>query len=334
MNNKERVLACLSHQQPDRIPYNIGFTQKAYKRMVEFYDDQDFASRLNNCLKIVQTTHKESWKEIEPDIWEDKFGVRWNQSVDKDIGVVCNRTITLDNLKDYVFPDPETPSRYECYDRVIQDNADSFIVADIGFSLFERAWTLAGMENILMSMIVNPDFIHDLLDRILDYNLNVIANACSHDIDAMLFGDDWGQQTGLLMGPDLWRQFIKPRVAKMYQAVKERGKYVIIHSCGKVDEIFPDLIDIGLDMFNPFQPEVIDVFEIKMKYGETLSFYGGISTQKTLPFGTVQDVKDEVRRLIDDIGKGGGYIAAPAHAIPGDAKPENIDAMIHILDNQ
>ena len=136
------------------------------------------------------------------------------------------------------------------------------------------------------------------------------------------------------MGPDLWRQFIKPRAAKMYQAVKESGKHVIIHSCGKVDEIFPDLIDIGLDMFNPFQPEVIDVFEIKMKYGKKLSFYGGISTQKTLPYGTVQDVKDEVRRLINKIGKGGGYIAAPAHAIPGDAKPENIDAMIHILDNQ
>ena len=334
MNNKERVIASLNHQQPDRIPYNIGFTQKAHQKMIEFYGDPDFASRLNNCLKIIETTQKDGWKEVEPDIWEDEFGVQWNRTVDKDIGVVRNRVITPDNLEDYTFPDPEDPSRYERYDRIIQDTPCKFVVAEIGFSLFERAWTLAGMENILMSMVIDPDFVHGLLDKILDYNLKVIANACRHNIDAMFFGDDWGQQTGLLMGPDLWREFIKPRIAQMYQAVKARGKCVIIHSCGKVDEIFPDLIEVGLDMFNPFQPEAMDVFEMKKKYCDKLSFYGGISTQKTLPYGTVQDVKDQVSRLIHEIGKEGGYIAAPAHAIPGDAKPENIDAMIQTLDNQ
>ena len=101
-----------------------------------------------------------------------------------------------------------------------------------------------------------------------------------------------------------------------------------------MDEIFPELIECGLDMFNPFQPEVMDVFEIKKKYGDTLSFYGGISTQRTLPYGTVDEVKDEVKRLIDIVGKNGGYVASPAHAIPADAKPENIAAMIEILQNQ
>ena len=149
-----------------------------------------------------------------------------------------------------------------------------------------------------------------------------------------MFGDDWGQQRGLQMGPALWRRFIKPRIRRMYAAVKARGKRVFIHSCGKVDELFPELIECGLDVFNPFQPEVIDVYEAKRRFGDRLSFYGGISTQKTLPYGTTAQVKEEVRRLLDGVGKNGGYIAAPAHDVPRDAKPENIAAMIDVLQAQ
>jgi len=182
--------------------------------------------------------------------------------------------------------------------------------------------------------VADKKFINDLLDRILEFNLRVIDNACRLDIDAMRFGDDWGQQTGLIMGAGLWREFIKPRVRQMYSAVKARGKFVFIHSCGKVEEIFQDLIECGVKVFNPFQPEVMDVFEIKKKFGDRLSFFGGISTQRTLPFGTAEQTKDEVRRLIDGIGKNGGYIASPAHAIPADAKAENIATMIEVLQNQ
>ena len=109
---------------------------------------------------------------------------------------------------------------------------------------------------------------------------------------------------------------------------------MFIHSCGKVDELFPELVECGVNVFNPFQPEVMDVFEMKRKHGDRLSFYGGISTQRTLPYGSVDDVKREVERLIETVGENGGYIAAPAHAIPGDAKPENLAAMIEALRNQ
>jgi uroporphyrinogen decarboxylase len=185
-----------------------------------------------------------------------------------------------------------------------------------------------------MAMVADKKFINALLDRILEFNLRLIDNFCRFDIDAIRFGDDWGQQTGLIMGSNLWREIIKPRVRQMYAAVKARGKFLFIHSCGKVEEIFPDLIECGVDVFNPFQPEVMDVFEIKKKFGDRLSFFGGISTQRTLPFGTVKQTKDEVRRLIESIGKNGGYIASPAHAIPADAKAENIAAMIEVLQNQ
>ena len=137
-----------------------------------------------------------------------------------------------------------------------------------------------------------------------------------------------------MMGPHLWRQFIKPRIARLYQAAKSNGKYVFIHCCGAVQELFDDLIECGLDVFNPFQPEVMDVFEMKRQFGDRLTFYGGVSTQKTLPFGSVADIRAETRRLLDEVGASGGLIASPAHAIPPDAKPENIAAMIEVLQNQ
>lgn len=334
MTNRKRVLASLHHQQPDKIPYHIGFTQKSHAKMVEFYGDPHFADKLGNCFTTLGTAPANAWKEIAPDLWRDQFGVQWDRSVDKDIGVVVNRLVAPETVEEFAFPDSKDPSRYNGYPEKRRDKEDQFVTAEIGFSLFERAWTLAGMENLLMAMRCDKAFAHRLLDRILDFNLTIIENACSFGIDAMYFGDDWGHQRGLLMGYELWREFIYPRVRRMYQAVKARGKYVIIHSCGKVDELFPDLIASGLDVFNPFQPEVIDVFEVKKRYGNRLAFFGGISTQQLLPYGVVAEVKEHVKRLLDVVGQNGGYFAAPAHAIPPDAKPENVAAMMEVLQNQ
>ncbi len=236
MTNRERVLATLRHQQPDRVPYNIGFTKKAKARF-QAYAGAERLTSLENCLTMREMNPVNAWRETAPDIWEDQFGVHWNRSVDKDIGVVCNTCVTPDNVRTYRMPDPDDPSRYQALrDFLSAGKGERFVVGNIGFSLFERAWTLAGMENVLMAMVTDPDFINTLLDRILAFNLRVIENTCRLDIDAMLFGDDWGQQNGLIMGPELWRQFIYPRVRQMYQAVKARNKFVAIHSCGKVQE--------------------------------------------------------------------------------------------------
>ena len=334
MTNRERVIASLEHRQPDRTPYCIGFTAPAHAKMVEYYGDANFAAGLGNAMSSLGTTTPDGWREVEPDVWEDQFGVRWNRSVDKDIGVVCNQAVRPETLDEYAWPDPHDPRRWEAYRAALADRGGQFFVTDLGFSLFERAWTMYGMENVFMAMATDPEFAHTLLDRILEFNLAIVEHACSHDIDAMMFGDDWGCQAGLLMGPAYWREFIKPRVRQMYQAVRAKGKYVFIHSCGKVDALFPELIECGLDCFNPFQPEVIDVFKAKRVYGDRLSFYGGISTQQTLPYATPDQVREEVKRLLEVVGKDGGYIAAPAHAIPGDATGENIAAMIEVLQGQ
>jgi uroporphyrinogen decarboxylase len=334
MNRRERVAAAIGHRQPETVPYHISFTVPARQAMSRWYGDASFEASLGNCLLMLETEPKCSWRRVQGEIWEDQFGVQWDRTIDADIGTVCDSPLTSENLARYPFPDPLDPSRFQDWEALLAGREDCFVVANLGFSLFERAWTLAGMETVLMAMADEKRFLNDLLDRILDFNLRLIEKACSFPIDAMRFGDDWGHQRGLIMGPSLWRELIGPRVRRMYSLVKSRGKRVFIHSCGKVDELFPDLIESGLDVFNPFQPEVMDVFEMKRRYGDRLSFFGGISTQKTLPYGTVQQVKDEVRRLLDAIGKNGGYIASPAHDIPKDAKPENIAAMIEVLTTQ
>ena len=335
MTERERVLTALKHQQPDRVPYDIRFTVPAQAKMAAYYGDANFESKLGNCFTWLRPHPPGArFAEVAPDIWADEFGVHWDRHVDKDIGVVCNRLVTPDNVADFAFPDPDDPARYDSFDDEITAGRDTAVLVSLGFSLFERAWTLAGMENVLMAMAADKAFAHALLDRILEFNLRIIEKACAHDVDIFRFGDDWGQQQGLLMGPDLWREFIKPRFKRMCDLVKSRGKVTMLHCCGKVDEVFGDLIECGLDIFNPFQPEVMDVFEVKRAYGDTLTFYGGISIQRTLPFGTVQQVRDEVRKLIDVVGENGGYIASPSHDIPGDAKPENIAAMIEVLQNR
>ena len=334
MTKRERMIATLNHQQPDVIPYAIGFTQAARSRMVAYLGDPEFDAHIENAFSSIDNSPQNPWREVRPDIWEDQFGVQWDRSVDKDIGVVRNQVVTRHNLADVPFPDPHDPTRWADYPGMRASGEDEFWLTNLGFSLFERAWTLYGMENLLTAMVAEPGFAHRMFDRVLEFNLAMIDHACSYDIDAMMFGDDWGSQYGLIMGIDLWREFIGSRVKQMYQAVRSKGKSVFIHSCGKVDELFPDLIDAGLNCFNPFQPEVIDVFEAKRKYRGRLAFYGGISTQKTLPYATPSQVREEVKRFIAEVGEGGGLIAAPAHDIPGDAKPENIMAMLEVLREQ
>lgn len=334
MNMRERVIKSLKFEDTDIVPYNIGFTIPAYEKLVEYYDDSDFISKIGNHFAV--TTHMQLWEEVQEGMWKDESGAVWNRTVDKDIGTVEYYPLHHMTIEDYSMPEvrPEGKSRFSHYPAFVEGNSHLYRVSDFGFSLFERAWILYGMENLLADMVLAPTKVHELLDKILEYNLGIIGEALQYDIDAMMFGDDWGQQHGLIMGPRLWREFLKPRLARMYGMVRNAGKKVFIHSCGDVKEIFPDLIEIGVNVFNPFQPEVMDVVEMKCKYGKDLAFYGGLSTQKVLPYASPEEVKSEVKRLCREIGKGGGYILSPAHAIPKDVPVANMVAMIETLMQQ
>ncbi|HVP18427.1 MAG TPA: uroporphyrinogen decarboxylase family protein [Spirochaetia bacterium] len=334
MTGRERVTVAIDHRQPDRTPYHVTFTEPARKAMADFYGDPGFEAGLGNCLEVLRMRLPYRQLPDRPAAWEDEWGVLWDRSIDTDIGTVCNTRVTRGNIRRYRFPDPTVPARFAHFPAGIAGSGGRFVIATLAFTLFERAWSLAGMEEVLMAMAEGSPFADELLDGILAFDVEVVRRALSFAVDGVRFGDDWGQQRGLIMGPELWRKYIKPRIAKLYGMVRSAGKKVFIHCCGKVDEIFPDLIDVGVDVFNPFQPEVMEVEAIKERYGEHISFFGGISTQRTLPYGTPSGVKDEVRRLIEKIGRDGGYIAAPAHDVPRDAKPENIAAMIEVLRSQ
>ncbi len=275
-------------------------------------------------------------KDIGNNLFRDFFGVVWDRSEDKDIGIVKDCLLPEPELNDYRFPSLDEVKRYQAAElekAAAFREKEHFRVFHLGFSLFERAWTLRGMENLLMDFIINPEFARGLLRRITDFNIAATANIIDEDFDAVMFGDDWGQQHGLIMGPDIWREFIMPELKRSYGFVKEHGKRVIIHSCGDVRELFDDLIDLGLDCFNPFQPEVMDTRALYREYKGRLSFWGGLSTQKTLPYASAEEVGQETETLLK-MGLAGNYIFAPAHAVEGDVPLENMLAFINALKNQ
>ena len=334
MTPRERVCRAVHFQETDIVPYQVGFTAEAFRKLAEYYGDPNFHTRIQGHFAMFPCRYSDPWIEVAPGHFQDEWGVIWNRAIDKDIGTVENRVIAEPTLDDYRFPEIKLAGAADMYRGFVEAHPDVYRVACIGFSLFERAWTLRGMDQLLMDMIESPEFVHELLDRITEFNLAQVDTAIEFDIDALYFGDDWGCQRGLIMGPKLWREFIKPCIARMYSRVREAGKFVLIHSCGDVKEVLPDLVEIGLNIFNPFQPEVMDVFETKKRYYGKLSFFGGISVQRLLPYGTPDEVRRETRKLLKILGEGGGYIAAPSHSIPSDAPPENMAAMIEVLQNQ
>jgi len=330
------VWQAIRHQQTDLVPYQINLTIPARAKL-----EAHFGTRAPEQLDAILGNHIVRYRSrlpyeplVEPGMFADEWGVVWNRTVDKDIGVPSNHVLPDRDLGPLVMPDPLDPRRYAPLAAFFDANRERFTLFGISFSLFERAWTLRGMEALLTDMVEAPAFVEALLDRILEWNMAVLDRMLQYPFDGVLFGDDWGQQRGLMFGPKRWRQFIKPRVAAMYRKVADAGKAVCIHSCGKVQDLFPELIEIGLQVFNPFQPEVMDLREMKARYGDALTFYGGVSIQRLLPFGTPQQVRDEVRGLLDDLGRGGGFVIAPSHEMPGDIPLENMLAFIETVQAQ
>lgn len=334
MTPRERVYQSLQFKNTDIVPYTITFTTGAHKRLADYYGAPDFDGKIGNHFARFSHRKMIRWTEIKPGYFQDDWGVVWNRTVDKDIGVVDEYLLLEPTIEGLNLPVPEKSGLREAYPEFVEKNRDRFRLSSIGFALFERAWSLRGMDQLLVDMIENPDFVHDLFDCIMEVDMAHLDIALQQDIDCVFFGDDWGSQAGLIMGPALWRQFIKPRVRKLYGRVRDAGKYVAIHSCGDVKVILPDLVECGLNIFNPFQPETMDIYETKDRYYGQLSFYGGISVQTLLPHGTPEQVRDEARILLDRLGRGGGYIASPSHDVPVDVPPENMAVLIEVLQNQ
>ena len=326
MTRREVITSVLDGGRPPYVPWSYSFTVEAKEKLVEYYGHDDLIEAVGNHI-LGLGCDIGFFEDLGSNRVRDMFGVVWDRTIDKDIGNVEGCVLSRPSIEGYEFPDPLDRRFFENIPVLTGRYPDRFRMYQVGFSLFERAWTLRGLENFYIDLMDHPGFVDELLKAIADYNLAQVGEALKYDIDAVYFGDDWGQQHGLLMGPKIWHRHIYPVLRRMYGFVRDAGKYVIIHSCGDVDELFDDLIDIGLDCFNPFQPEVMDVRALIPKYRGRLAFHGGLSTQRTLPFGTADDVRRETRELIE-LGRDGGLILSPAHSVEGDVPLENMLAFI------
>ncbi|ONI47301.1 uroporphyrinogen decarboxylase [Candidatus Epulonipiscioides saccharophilum] len=331
MTRREIVINALNHIETEVIPYHLDFTEQALDQLIEYTNDSYIEDKLGGYLYYKQYWGWPTEIPEKPGYFKDEFGVEWNRNgADKDIGLPDIYQIQDLGDHDYIFPKcDEARLRREC-EEMTKDKVkdDRFIMYGFGFLMFERAWSIAGMEEVLCGMVAYPEETLDFFNKIGDYYAHLVDIALEYDFDGIYFGDDWGQQQGLIMGLKHWRTYIKPQMAKLYKRVKDKGLFVLQHSCGDCHELFEDLIEIGLDCYQTFQPEVYNIKETKEKYGDKLAFWGGISTQQVLPYVTPDEVKEEVDEIAEVLMPGGGFIAAPTHALAFDVPPENILAMV------
>ena len=334
MTNRERVIAALRFEQTDRLPYSIGLTEQMYDKVKASPAGLAAWRAANNHITSAGLNSPQTPVAGKPGFFRDEFGVVWNKTgADKDIGVIDGKLITCpEDLEAYVFPEvDEAFVRAQCQWLEAREDGN-FSVIDIGFSLFERAWTLCSMEDLLCYMVAEPEFVHALFEKITAYNLKKMDIALTYSFDCCMFGDDWGQQRGLIMGPVHWRRFILPCLRKLYQRAHDAGRWVCQHSCGDISAVLDDVIDAGLNMYQTFQPEIYEPATYKPLLDKRLTIWGGISTQVDLPSKTPARVADITRDTIAVLWRNGGYVAAPTHAVPSDVPVENLLAMLEAFE--
>jgi uroporphyrinogen decarboxylase len=333
MDKRQVVIEALRFRRPPFVPWHVRLTADCAERLKQHLGTQDLDGFFGNHMFDVRCRLR-SFDPVDATHVRDQYGVVWDRSIDKDIGTPCDWPLRApEDLERYRLPDAADDRLYDGLAAAVAAKRHLFTRYSLAMCLYERAWALRGMENLLIDMLERPAFFERVLDAIVEHHLVLVEKALALGVDCIHFGDDYGMQTGLIMGLPNWRRFIKPRLARLFAPVRAAGKFVSLHSCGKVQELFDDLAEIGLNFFNPFQPEVMDVFAELPRWRGRLAFHGGMSIQRTLPFGSVAEVREQTQRLLA-AGREGGYIFAPAHDVPRDVPPENLVAMVEELHQQ
>lgn len=238
----------------------------------------------------------------------------------------------LADFEAYPYPDPVADFDWSVLPEQIENNlkTDHINVAPMEMTIFETAWYIRGMEQFLMDMIAEPEICAYHLDRITQVRCKMAENYALAGADVLRLGDDVATQLNMMMSPETWRSTLKPRLQKVIRAAKTAKPDIMVfyHGDGNMFDILGDLIEIGVDILNPIQPECMSPFEVKKTFGDRVSLWGCVGTQTTMPFGTPQEVKAVCRQLIEEVGKGGGLFLAPSHMLEPEVPFENLEAFI------
>lgn len=246
--------------------------------------------------------------------------------------------VSIRDIEKHSWPNPDEPARYNglyAKAKKLRETTDYAIVGHPGFttSIFQTACALRGFANFLIDLIKNKDFAHALLQKILEIQsrrMECYLSEVGEFIDVVCVGDDFCHQAGPFISLDLFREMLLPYLKRYFEIIKNHTRAKLhLHSCGAIHYVLDDLIDIGVDIINPVQLSAkgMDPEKLKQRFGSRVVFWGGIDTQKVLPYGRPEEVRREVRRVIQILGKGGGYVLSAVHNIQADVPPENIIAI-------
>lgn len=332
MTHRERMLATIRHEQTDRISVDAicienGDAVAAYLGIP--------AETLLDRLGLDGRLLCPGYQGALPVDAGGRLLSEWGTPLDDSYGMArCSPlrdVTTIAEVEHYRWPDPLA---YDYPQVAVQAAALGGAYALRGpywKPLFCQVCDLFGMEEAMARMLSEPAIFEATLDAVFSYTLafcTAFLDACGEHLPILSLGDDFASQRGLIIAPEQWRRFLKPRYAQLFALGKARGKFVWFHSCGDITAVLPDLIDIGMDVWETVQLHTLPISPatLKQEYGQHLTFFGGISTQR-LPFATAEEVRRETLACIAALGRDGGYICGPDHHIKPDVPPENVVAL-------
>ncbi|NQT19556.1 MAG: hypothetical protein HQ592_07615, partial [Planctomycetes bacterium] len=332
MNGRERELAAIRHEPCDRVPIDC----------MAFDNGEALAAHLGvpvadarRAMQLDGVAVGAAYTGPRPEPRDGIGFTEWNTPRTGDYATwrkyPFSCASTLADVERHVWPDPEA------YDvdgaaRTARSFADRLAVRGPGWNpLFCRVCDLFGMEEAMVAMMIKPAVFESVIDRVFAHTYCLcerLLDACGDAMPILTLGDDFATQSGMMIDPANWRRYLKPRYAKLFEIAKTRGRYVWFHACGNILEVLPDLIDIGVDVWETVQLHTLPITpeQLKREYGRHITFFGAINTQR-LPFMRPQEVRTEVRRCIRALGEGGGYICGPDHHLKPDVSPENTIAL-------
>jgi uroporphyrinogen decarboxylase len=345
MTHRERFLTAINHEEPDRVPIDVWYTPEAERKLLKhlgkdteklslYAADGGYLPHLmDHDFLITWIGPCTSYYLKDTPEYYDEWGIKWGWvdtgSGNKYTEMMEHPLAGINDVDSFEMPDFKDEGRYEASKEMIEKYGKEYgIMGGVACTLFELSWYLRGMDNVMQDMMLNKDFLHAFLDKLLTWVWDAGTILVNYGVDVLWIGDDFGSQDKMLISPELFREFFKPRYDKLFSHLRSLNPDVkfAFHTDGYNVPILQDLIDVGLDILNPVQPKSMDPAELKKKFGDKLTFWGTIDNQGTMPFGTVEDVINETKLRLKTVAPGGGLILGPAHNIQAQVPIENIMA--------